>query len=499
MAQTAAQKAALEAQLKAAQAAIAQTKKTITNVSAATSKPSTVNTTTMSGVELASKGGATYVPPVDTYGTAQIGTTGKTQAQLDAAANALQTAYDINQMGPGFKSAVNPVTGMVETTTPKKVVTADVDPNANKKGWHFNPTSGKWEVDEDSGGEDPVVGVYEDPITGDIYNVHKSGKKTLLSKGTKKSDADAAAALALYNQQQAAIAKQAKDEAEKRDAFALIQDTMRSYGFTDAEMSELSGYIEKAIIDPNIGPNMAILGMRNLGVYKARFAGNESLVKAGKNALSEYDYLQQENAYDEYFKAYGVGNLSTRAQKATLIGNSVSALEVDKRLNLAVKRVQGSDPEILKQLKTYYPTITDKDLVSYFLNPEATRIDLERKVTASEISSAAVGQGFAKGTSLSALDLADYGVDRAAALEGYANVAGVLPEATKLGNIYNETGINYNQMSAEEEFLKANDAAKRKRTTLASKERASFEGSAGNAPGAYSTGYLKKSSAAGLI
>jgi hypothetical protein len=48
-------------------------------------------------------------------------------------------------------------------------------------------------------------------------------------------------------------------------------------------------------------------------------------------------------------------------------------------------------------------------------------------------------------------------------------------------------------------ILKASDAAKRKRTTLASKERASFEGSAGNAPGAYSTGYLKKSSAAGLI
>ena len=54
-------------------------------------------------------------------------------------------------------------------------------------------------------------------------------------------------------------------------------------------------------------------------------------------------------------------------------------------------------------------------------------------------------------------------------------------------------------MTAEEEYLKSSDAAKRKRTTLASKERASFEGSAGNAPGAYSTGYLKKSSAAGLI
>jgi hypothetical protein len=408
--------------------------------------------------------------PDSVWAMTKVGDTGLTQAQIDAKAGAASVAASTG-------GTVDPNTGMV--IPPKKVVVADPDTPPD-------PT-------------DYVVDTYTDNETGDIYQVYKSGKRLLLSKGTKKADANAAAAKARYDAEQAAIAKQAAEQAEKRDAFALIQDTMRSYGFTDDEMSELSGFIEKQIIDPNIGPNMAILNMRNLGVYKDRFAGNQSLLKAGKNALSEYDYLQQENAYDEYFKAYGVGNLSTRAQKATLIGNSVSALEVDKRLNLAVKRVQGSDPEILKQLKTYYPTITDKDLVSYFLNPEATRIDLERKVTASEISSAAVGQGFKSGTALSALELADYGVDRAAALEGYANVAGVLPEATKLGDIYGETGIQYNQMVAEEEFLKGSDAAKRKRNVLASRERASFEGSAGNAPGAYSTSYLKKSSAAGQI
>jgi hypothetical protein len=465
MAQTAAQKAlaAAKAQIKKTQAKLAEAQ--------AMQRSLAIGDRAMDAQLAAKAADAPY--------SVKVGTTGLTQAQLDAQANAIETAAQIggtlipNPDGPGVK-VVAPTAPVVK----KKVGDPDVPPD--------DPT-------------DYVVDTYTDPETGDIYQVYKSGKRLLLSKGTKKADAEAAANKARYDAEQAAIAKQAAEQAEKRDAFALIQDTMRSYGFTDAEMSELSGFIEKQIIDPNIGPNMAILNMRNLGVYKARFAGNEALVKAGKNALSEYDYLQQENAYDEYFKAYGVGNLSTRAQKATLIGNSVSALEVDKRLNLAVKRVQGSDPEILKQLKAYYPSITDKDLVSYFLNPEATRIDLERKVTASEISSAAVGQGFTSGTSLNALGLADYGVDRAAALEGYANVAAVLPEATKLGNIYGETNIKYDQMAGEEEFLKASDAAKRKRTTLASKERAIFEGSAGNAPGAYSTSYLKKSSAAGQI
>jgi hypothetical protein len=444
MAQTPAQqKAALQAQLKAAQAAIAQTKKTIATVSAIPTPPRTpARTDAQMDRDLAA---------------ATADAAAKKKAKDDAEANAAATAASINAMGiTGLSSKVNPTTGMVETTKPAKIASTKV---------------------EDIPG-DEVVSVYTDEITGDVYQVWKSGKKTLMSKGTKAADAEAAANKARYDAEQAALVKKAQDEAAKRDAFATIQDTMRSYGFTDAEMSEISGFIEKSIIDPNIGPQMAILQMRNLGAYKKRFSANDTLVKAGKNALSEYDYLQQENAYDEYFKAYGVGNLSTREQKATLIGNSVSALEVDKRLNLAVKRVQNSDPEILKQLKAYYPSINDKDLVSYFLNPDATRVDLERKVTASEIGSAAIGQGF-KGTSLSALDLADYGVDRGMALEGYANVASVLPEATKFGDIYGETKIKYDQKTGEEEFLKSSSEAKRKRNVLASKERASFEGTSG--------------------
>ena len=313
----------------------------------------------------------------------------------------------------------------------------------------------------------------------------------------KKAAEEAAAAKAKYDEEQAAIAAKAAAEAEKRDAFALVQDTMRSYGFTDAELKELSTYIESSIIDPNVGPNSAILGMRNLGVYKARFAGNEALVKAGKNALSEYDYLQQENAYDQYFKAYGVGNLSTREQKATLIGNAVSALEAKERIGIAVDRVKNADTNIAKQLKTFFPTLNDQDLVSYFLNPVQALPELKRKVTASEIGAAALGQGFTDTSR--ALGLADYGIDRAGALEGYANLANVLPTTSKLGDIYGEAGIKYTQQTGEEEFLQSSEAAKRKRNILASKERASFEGSAGNAPGAYSTSYLKKSSAAGQI
>lgn len=348
------------------------------------------------------------------------------------------------------------------------------DPKTGKIG---GPIVAKGTPDDKPDPDDKVVGTYTDPETGDIYQVWSSGKRTLLSAGTKKRDQEAEDNKARYDAEQAAIAKQAAEQAEKRDAFALVQDTMRSYGFTDAELSELSGYIEKSIIDPNVGPNAAILGMRNLGVYKQRFAGNEARVKAGLNALSEGEYLQQEKDYGQYFKEYGVQDLATRTQMATLIGNDVSAIEAKNRIGLAVDRVKNADPNIMKELKTYYPTLGDADLVSYFLNPVQALPELKRKVTASEIGAAAIGQGFKGATD--ALGLADYGVDRASALAGYADIKSVLPTSEKLSDIYGEAGIDYTQQTGEAEFLKQNQDAAEKRKRLRSMERASFQGSTG--------------------
>lgn len=348
------------------------------------------------------------------------------------------------------------------------------DPKTGKIG---GPITTKTTTDTDIDPNDSVVGTYTDPETGDIYQVRKSGKRNLLQAGTKKRDLEAAANKERYDAEQAALAKAAAERAEKRDAFALVQDTMRSYGFTDAELSELSGYIESSIIDPNIGPNAAILGMRDLKVYKQRFAGNEARVKAGLNALSEGEYLQQEKDYGQYFREYGVQDLATRERMSTLIGNDISATEAKNRIGLAVDRVKNADPVIMSELKKYYPTLSDKDLVSYFLSPTEYLPELKRKVTASEIGAAAIGQGFKSATD--ALGLADYGVDRAAALAGYADIKSVLPTSEKLSDIYGEAGIDYTQATGESEFLKQNQDAAEKRKRLKSMERASFMGSTG--------------------
>ena len=370
---------------------------------------------------------------------------GQGAAGADVAAAKASSAAIAADIGPAAK--YDPLTGKITYTAPTT-----------------SPVKGPTKT---------VVGTYEDPATGDIYQVWSDGTRTLLSAGTKAADDAAAANKARYDAEQAALAKQAEEQAAKRDAFALIQDTMRAYGFTDAELSELSGFIEKSIIDPNVGPNQAILNMRNLAVYQSRFAGNKTRLSKGLNALSEADYLQQEKDYGQYFQQYGVANLATRDQMATMIGNDIAPTEAKTRIGLAIDRVKNSDPQVLAQLKTYYPTITDADLVTYFLKPEQVLPELQKKVTASEIGAAAVGQNLA---ATNALDLANYGIDRSQALAGYADIKGVLPVSGKLGDIYGEAGIKYDQTAAESEFFKQNQDAAEKRRRLKSMERASFTG-----------------------
>jgi hypothetical protein len=318
-------------------------------------------------------------------------------------------------------------------------------------------------------------------------------------KRAKTAEELAAEAAAL----KAAADKKAQDEkdlASRRDSFALIKSTLTTYGFTATEIAELSTFIEAGLTNAKMGPEQLKLDMRELPVYKARFAGNTKRVSAGLNALSEANYLTQENDYSEIFKMYGVGNLSSRAQFASLIGNDISVTEATKRIDTAVKRVKNANPAVLKSLKELYPAITDTDIVTYFLKGDEVLPELERKTTVAEIGSTAAQFGM-KETGLANLtrfeDLQKYGVTLASAREGYATIAEDLPGATKLGNIYGETGITYGQTEAEAEQFKSSAEAKRKKEKLIETEKSSFKGSAGLNTGGLSTQYLRRSSSAG--
>ena len=301
---------------------------------------------------------------------------------------------------------------------------------------------------------------------------------------------------------------------ETKDAFEELGATLKGWG-----LEELADtYTRLMVAGKSAAEALTILkyskeidpatGQPYNAAYAKRFAGNAARIAAGMNAYSERIYIEVENAYEETLSENGLRNLIStdravnQAKYADYMAKGIAPKEFGERIGLVSERVMNMDPNTKAQFKAYYPSLTDIDLVSYFLNPKETLPILKNKVTAAEIGAVASAAGPNNQYGISearAMDFAQFGVTRSEALTAYQDIAQEAPTGMKLSNVYAEEGIQYGKTAAEDEFLKQDAQAKIKRNRLASKERASFQGSAGNAPGAYSTGYLRRSSAAGQI
>lgn len=314
--------------------------------------------------------------------------------------------------------------------------------------------------------------------------------------GTKFTDQNAFATYqsSLYATNAATQLEKDKTTAERKSAYSLLESEFKKYG-----LEKLALTVKDLIIN-GTPTSEATMRLRATTEYQTRFAGNAMLLKAGKNVYTESTYLDLENDMQESFKAYGVQDLlgTTREQQqkylSAFIGEVISPLEVKRRLKTSVEEVRNR-PDILKTFQKYYPSINETDIVSYFLDPKQTETKLNAKVQASQIGSAAARQGLVSNV-LTSEDLAALKVSENEANLGYAKIAKDLPTLQKYGNI---EGQDVGQTNLEDAYLRNLASEQRKIDQAAQRERDRFAASAGNAPGAYSTGYLKKSSTAGQI
>ena len=286
------------------------------------------------------------------------------------------------------------------------------------------------------------------------------------------------------------IVKPPSTTAVSDDAFQILLDQLNQWGlggladaFTRLATAGMKPQeaLNKLKYSKEIDP---VTGKPWNAAYTLRFAGNQARLDKGLNALSEGQYIANENSYAETLKAYGLNNMlstdraTNEAKFATYIGNDMSPTEFKDRIDLAATRVINMDPAIQKNFQEYYPDVTKTDLISYFLAPDETLPLLKTKISASEIGAAANMQGLNVGVDR-ATEFAKMGETYGQAQIDYGKVADVLPTGQKLSSIYGEEGIAYNQGTAEDEFIKNDAAAKLKRNRLASKERASFQGDSG--------------------
>lgn len=275
--------------------------------------------------------------------------------------------------------------------------------------------------------------------------------------------------------------------AEMQDAFAMLKDLFIQY-----DLEELLPAINELMVS-GVGPAAATLALKtdpkynkdasgNAIGYARRFAGNELRRKQGLNVLSEAEYLALENSYSETLTSFGLIDYfgpkgKERTQKmAEVIGANISAVEFSERVQTASNRVINTDKATRDSFKLLYG-ITDADLTRYFLDPQNNVNVLKEKVSTAEIYGAAVAQGLSGSVEIST-ELAKLGVDKQLARQGYGVIAEVLPEATKLSEIYKDLP-SYTQQTAEAEVFQGLASAQRTRQRLVQRELASFSGESG--------------------
>jgi hypothetical protein len=309
--------------------------------------------------------------------------------------------------------------------------------------------------------------------------------------GAVGGDGGAAAAAALAAQQAALLAAEEKRRAGQ-SAYALLFAEFERYGL-GALVEDLKGFITEGL-----SPAEFTLKLRETPAYQKRFAANTQRIGKGLRALSEAEYIGLEDQYQNIMRQYGLPEsyysqsvdpktgIKTQPGFEKFIAGDVSAAELEDRIQTAQNRVINANPEVGRALREFYPDITNGDILAYALDPDKALTNIKRKVTAAEIGGAAMGQGLATGLSR-AEELARFGVTGAQAREGFQAVAGVLPRASMLGDIYAKQGLGeYTQATAEQEVfgLTGSAEAERKRRKLSELEQAQFAGSSGAAQGA---------------
>jgi hypothetical protein len=297
------------------------------------------------------------------------------------------------------------------------------------------------------------------------------------------------------NAYNAYIAKTKADEKRKdgQSAYDLLFSEFDRYG--------LGGLIEplKGFIQDGLSEAEFTLRLRETDAYKKRFAANQARVKNGLRALSEAQYIELEDQYQDVMRRYGMpesyytrGDMGRQEGFEKFIGGDVSPIELEDRIQTAQNRVVKANPEVSKALREFYPEITGGDILAYALDPAKAIENIKRKVTAAEIGGAAIQSGLGyKGDTPESIraraeELQRYGVTKETAQQGFGTIASGLERGRQLSKIYKEP--DYTQAVAETEVfaLPNADKARRQRRKITQLETATFGGTSGAAGGALS-------------
>jgi hypothetical protein len=380
-----------------------------------------------------------------------------------------------NQIGAGGGMAIDPVTGSQVMIDSQGRYTLGEQPSGDVTGLDFSKYQGGYTPPNFNpirlGGTGGAGGLGTGG-TGGMGGALGAGNPNTLTAG----DGTQFDNFSDYLQYQDSLDTKRQD---RRSAYDILLSEFRNYGL-EALVTPL-----KSLIEEGVSPSEFTIRLRETDAYKKRFSANAQRVAKGLRSLSEAEYINTEDQYQDVMRRYGMpesyytkGEMGIQTGFEKFLAGDVSAVELEDRIQTANNRVVNSNPEVAKALKEFYPGISNGDILAYVLDPTNAIEQIKRKVTAAEIGGAAIQSGLKTGMTR-AEELAAAGITKAQAQQGFQTVAEVAPRGGQLAEIYKQDP--YTQTTAEQEVfgLAGSVDASRQRKKLTSLETAAFSGSAG--------------------
>jgi hypothetical protein len=308
------------------------------------------------------------------------------------------------------------------------------------------------------------------------------GGATAFSGGFTQADIDKA-----FKAGEATAAKVAADNiyANKVKASDKLITLFKAQGIDDVGFAT---FISNSIMN-DVSEAQTLIEIYDQPVYKLRFPGMASL-RTKNRTITEDSYMKLENQIIQTLKFFDlpVGFYDNRTMLGSIIGNEVSAKEVQDRAQAAQDLAKSTNPEIRTALKEFY-NIGEGDITANFLNGDLAGPLLLKQARAAEIAGIAKKSGFSSFAKAEAQTLAEQDIYKNMSLTDLTSgigKAGTLADTQRrLSYLENQT---YSDREALQASVESNQQAILASTRRASRETARFSGSSGLGSASLKTG-----------
>lgn len=183
-------------------------------------------------------------------------------------------------------------------------------------------------------------------------------------------------------------------------------------------LEELTQWASDALVQGK-SEDQIMLEIYDQQAFKTRFAGLFKLEANGYPPISVDNYLDYEKTASSLGTAWGLK--LTKAEVDNLIGNNISAMELEQRFTITSTAIHESDINTRSELSRLF-NIDQNQLMRYWMDPKRQLGVLQQQYRMGEIAGAAMRTGFGQINLHQASRLQEAGLTGQQAQQGFGEL-----------------------------------------------------------------------------